>query len=52
MTTLWFDSVDSVRSFAGANDEIPVIIEKAHALLARYAECCEHDKVSELQFSQ
>jgi heme-degrading monooxygenase HmoA len=46
VTMLWFDSLDAVRGFAGANYEIPVISEKAHRLLSHYAECSEHYEVS------
>lgn len=46
VTMLWFDSLESVRSFAGENYETPVISEKAHKLLAHYADRCEHYRVS------
>lgn len=46
VTMLWFDSLDAVKSFAGAQYEIPVISEKAHKLLSRYADRCEHYDVS------
>lgn len=46
VTMLWFDSLEAVRGFAGTNYEIPVISEKAHRLLSRYSERCEHFGVS------
>jgi len=42
VTMVWFTSLQAVRSFAGENYEIPVISEKAHALLSRYADRCDH----------
>ena len=45
-TMLWFDSIESVQSFAGKNYETPVISEKAQKLLTRYADRCEHYDVS------
>lgn len=42
VTMLWFDSLDSVRGFAGDKYETPVISEKAETLLARYDRHCEH----------
>ncbi len=46
VTMLWFDSLEAVQGFAGANYEIPVISDKAHELLSHYAERCEHYQVS------
>jgi heme-degrading monooxygenase HmoA len=46
VTMVWFDSLDAVRSFAGANYELPVISEKAHQLLSRHANRCEHYDLS------
>lgn len=42
LTMVWFDSIDSVRGFAGENYETPVITEKAASLLARYDGRCRH----------
>ena len=42
MTMLWFESLQHVRSFAGDNYEIPVISEKARALLSRCADRADH----------
>lgn len=46
VTMLWFDSLEAVQGFAGENYETPVISEKAHKLLSRYAEKCEHYDLS------
>jgi hypothetical protein len=41
-TMVWFTSIEAVRSFAGDSFEVPVISDKAHKLLSRYAERCDH----------
>jgi hypothetical protein len=46
MTMLWFESIESVRSFAGENYETPVISDKARSLLARFADRADHYEVS------
>lgn len=46
MTMLWFDSIESVRSFAGEGYETPVISEKARALLLRFADHADHYDLS------
>ena len=46
MTMLWFDSIDSVRSYAGENYETPVISEKARSLLSRFADRADHYQLS------
>lgn len=46
MTMLWFDSIESVKGFAGKDYETPVISDKAKKLLAHYADRCEHYEVS------
>jgi heme-degrading monooxygenase HmoA len=46
VTLVWFESLSAVQSFAGASYETPVISEKAHSLLSRYAERCEHYEAS------
>jgi hypothetical protein len=46
MTMLWFESLENVRSFAGENYEIPVISQKARALLKRFADRADHYEVS------
>lgn len=46
VTLVWFDSLDAVRGFAGANYEIPVISEKARRWLSRHDNRCEHYDLS------
>jgi heme-degrading monooxygenase HmoA len=46
VTLAWFESLDAVQSFAGANYEIPVISDKARGLLSRYAERVDHFDLS------
>ncbi len=46
VTLVWFESLQSVQSFAGTNHEIPVISEKAQRWLLRHAERCEHYELS------
>lgn len=46
MTMLWFDSIESVKGFAGEDYETPVISERAKKLLAHYADRCEHYEAS------
>jgi hypothetical protein len=46
MTMLWFDSTESVRSFAEPNYETPVISEKARRLLTRFADRADHYQLS------
>jgi hypothetical protein len=42
LTMVWFDSIESVRGFAGNDYDTPVISGKAAALLAHYDERCRH----------
>ena len=42
VTLVWFDSRDSVRSFAGESYELPVISAKARGLLSRHSDHCDH----------
>jgi heme-degrading monooxygenase HmoA len=46
VTMLWFDSLAAVQSFAGEKYEVPVISQKAHSLLSRFAERAEHYELS------
>lgn len=41
-TLVWFESLEAVQSFAGANYEIPVISERARKLLSHFDNRCEH----------
>jgi len=45
ITVMWFDSLDSVRAFAGADYEAAVVPRKARALLARFDERSQHYEV-------
>lgn len=42
VTILWFDSMDAVREFAGADFEHSVVPEKARRLLARFDARSQH----------
>lgn len=42
VTMVWFDSLETVRGFAGDAYETPVISPKAERLLARYNQRCDH----------
>jgi heme-degrading monooxygenase HmoA len=46
VTMVWFESLEAVKSFAGADYEKPVISEKAQKLLVRHADRCEHYDLS------
>ena len=46
VTMVWFESLESVRSFAGDAYETPVISPKARRLLTRIADRCEHYRLS------
>jgi heme-degrading monooxygenase HmoA len=52
VTMVWFDSLDSVRSFAGQDYQTAVISAKAHALLCRYDERVQHFELSESSWSE
>jgi heme-degrading monooxygenase HmoA len=45
VTILWFDSLDAVRNFAGADYEVAVVPAKAQALLSRYEDRSAHYQV-------
>ena len=42
VTVLWFDSMDAVRAFAGADYDVAVVPAKARALLSRFDERSAH----------
>jgi heme-degrading monooxygenase HmoA len=42
VTILWFDSLDAVREFAGADFEHSVVPEKARRLLSRFDAKSQH----------
>ena len=47
VTTMWFEDLDAVRAFAGAEYERAVVPEPARALLARFDERSAHYEVRE-----
>jgi antibiotic biosynthesis monooxygenase (ABM) superfamily enzyme len=42
MTTMWFDSLDAVRAFAGENYEAAVVPPRARAVLSRFDPISAH----------
>ncbi len=47
ITVMWFDSIDSVRAFAGEDYEAAVVPPKARTLLSRFDERSQHYDVRE-----
>lgn len=47
ITVMWFDSIDSVRAFAGEDHEAAVVPPKARTLLSRFDERSQHYDVRE-----
>ena len=47
VTTMWFDSLDAVKAFAGPRFEAAVVPPAARALLAGFSETAEHFEVRE-----
>jgi heme-degrading monooxygenase HmoA len=47
ITVMWFDSIESVRIFAGADYEAAVVPPKARELLSRFDERSQHYEVRE-----
>jgi heme-degrading monooxygenase HmoA len=45
MTIMWFDSMESVRAFAGEDPEAAVVLPAAQALLSRYDARSQHYEV-------
>jgi hypothetical protein len=45
ITIMWFDSLDSVRTFAGEDYEIAVVPPKARELLSRFDARSQHYEV-------
>lgn len=45
VTIMWFDSIDSVREFAGKDYETAVVPEKARTLLSHFDERSQHYEV-------
>ena len=42
ITIMWFDSLESVKSFAGVNYENAVVPDKAQKILSRYNKTSQH----------
>ncbi len=49
VTIMWFDSLESVRIFAGEDYEVAVVPPKARALLSRYDARSQHYQVKARQ---
>ena len=47
ITILWFDSIDSVRAFAGEDYELAVVPPKARAVLKRFDKRSQHYEIRE-----
>lgn len=47
VTIMWFDSLDSVRLFAGEDYEVAVVPPKARAVLKRFDARSQHYQVKE-----
>lgn len=47
VTIMWFDSIESVRAFAGEDYEAAVVPPKARAVLKRFDERSQHYEVRE-----
>ena len=45
VTIMLFDSLDSIRDFAGEDYEVAVVPEKARAVLSRYDERSQHYEI-------
>jgi hypothetical protein len=46
---MWFDSIESVKAFAGADYETAVVLPKARAVLKRFDPRSRHYEVREEQ---
>jgi heme-degrading monooxygenase HmoA len=47
ITVMWFDSLEAVRIFAGADYETAVVPQKARELLSRFDDHSQHYEVRE-----
>ena len=45
VTIMWFDSLDSIREFAGKDYEAAVVPEKARAVLSRFDKRSQHYEI-------
>lgn len=48
ITIMWFDDIESVHAFAGADYEVAVVPPKARAVLTRFDERSQHYEVREV----
>jgi heme-degrading monooxygenase HmoA len=47
ITVMWFDSLDAVKAFAGADHDVAVVPSRARELLSRYDQRSAHYVVRE-----
>jgi hypothetical protein len=47
ITIMWFEDLDSVRTFAGEDYEAAVVPPKARAVLSRFDERSQHYEIRE-----
>jgi heme-degrading monooxygenase HmoA len=47
VTVMWFDSMDAVKAFAGADHDVAVVPPKARAVLKRFDDRSKHYEVRE-----
>lgn len=47
VTIMWFNSLDAVKAFAGADYDVAVVPPKARKVLARYDPCSVHYEIRE-----
>jgi hypothetical protein len=52
VTLMWFDSIDAVRGFAGADYEVAVVPPKARELLVRFDQRSAHYEIRERRESR
>lgn len=52
ITLMWFDSIESVRAFAGEDYELAVVPPKARALLSHFDGRSQHYEVRERSINQ
>ncbi|HTX88229.1 MAG TPA: hypothetical protein VMC08_04510 [Bacteroidales bacterium] len=48
ITIMWFDTLDSVKEFAGADYEQAVVLDKPRKLLARFDARSQHYEIREI----
>ena len=49
ITVMWFDSLDAIKEFAGADYELAVVPPKAQAVLSHFDARSRHYEVREIQ---